>query len=118
LRQELVEKKLIMPILQNPPVHAGLPLLRDVLPASDLPLLTVVMAMETFGLPLIGPPNLPQDRIVELRRAFLQMCADSEYHTDAAKVGLPTDGAISGKRLDMMMPDLTDTEAPHISASP
>jgi hypothetical protein len=116
LREELVGKKLIMPILQNTLVHQGLPLLRDVLPASDLPLLTVVMAMETFGLPLIGPPNLPQDRIVELRRAFLQMCADREYHTDAAKVGLPTEGAISGDRLAMMMRDLTAAATPDVIA--
>ena len=49
LREELVEKKLIVPILQNTQVHPGLPLVRDVLPRADWPLLTVVMAMETFG---------------------------------------------------------------------
>ncbi len=67
LREELVDKKLIVPILQNTQVHAGLPLVRDVLPRSDWPLLTVVMAMETFGLPVIGPPNMPASLLRELR---------------------------------------------------
>ena len=92
LREELVEKKLIVPILQNTHVHPGLPLLKDVLPASDLPLLTVVMAMETFGLPLIGPPNLPGDRVLQLRRAFLQMCADRIIVLTLPKSDLPVDG--------------------------
>ncbi len=116
LREELVEKKLIVPVLQNTPVHAGLPLLKDVLPGSDLPLLTVVMAMETFGLPLIGPPNLPGDRVLELRRAFLQMCADRDYRADAAKVGLPADGVISGEKLAVMMRELTEAATPAVIA--
>ena len=116
LREELLEKKLIVPVLQNTPVHPGLPLLKDVLPASDLPLLTVVMAMETFGLPLIGPPNLPLDRVAELRRAFLEMCADPQYRADAVKVGLPAEGAIAGERLAMMMRDLVLASTPAVAA--
>lgn len=116
LREELVEKKLLVPILQNTNVHPGLPLVRDVLPASDRPLLTVVMAMETFGLPAIGPPNMPAERLSELRRAFVEMCADKEYHVDAAKVGLPVEGAISGEKLAEMMRELTEAATPEVIA--
>ena len=116
LREELVEKKLIVPILQNTQVHPGLPLVRDVLPRSDWPLLTVVMAMETFGLPLIGPPNLPAARLVELQRAFMQMCADPQYRADATKVGLPVDAAIPGDRLAMMMRELIQAATPAVVA--
>lgn len=116
LREELVEKKLLVPILQNTNVHPGLPLVRDVLPASDRPLLTVVMAMETFGLPVIGPPNMPAERLAELRRAVVEMCADKEYHADAAKVGLPVEGAISGEKLAEMMRELTEAATPEVIA--
>lgn len=116
LREELVGKKLIVPILQNTQVHPGLPLVRDVLPRSDLPLLTVVMAMETFGLPLIGPPNILPPRLAELRRAFMAMCADREYRADATKVGLPVDAAISGDRLAMMMRELIQAATPQVVA--
>jgi hypothetical protein len=116
LREELVQKKLIVPILQNTQVHPGLPLVRDVLPRSDWPLLTVVMAMETFGLPLIGPANIPAARVAELRRAFIQMCADPQYRTDATKVGLPVDAAIPGDRLAMMMRELIQAATPAVVA--
>ena len=116
LREQLLEKKLIVPILQNTQVHPGLPLVKDVLPASDLPLLTVVMAMETFGLPLIGPPNMPSADVAELRRAFLEMCADPEYRADAVKVGLPAEGAISGERLAAMMRGLMQAATPAVVA--
>src|SRR5258708_26099590 len=59
LRQELVEKKIIIPIMQNKPVHPNIPLLRDILPKSDGPLLTVLLALETFGRPVIAPPRVP-----------------------------------------------------------
>jgi tripartite-type tricarboxylate transporter receptor subunit TctC len=116
LREELLEKKLLVPILQNTNVHPGLPLVRDVLPVSDGPLLTVVMAMETFGLPVIGPPNMPAEPLAELRRAFLQMCTDKEYRADATKVGLPAEGAISGERLARMMRELIEAATPEVIA--
>ena len=116
LREELVDKKLIVPILQNTNVHPGLPLVREVLPRSDWPLLTVVMAMETFGLPAIGPPNMPAARLAELRRAFTQMCADPQYRADAVKVGLPTDAAIPGDRLAVMMRELIQAATPAVVA--
>jgi hypothetical protein len=103
-------------VLQNTPVHAGLPLVRDVLPKSDWPLLTVVMAMETFGLPVIAPPNTPPDRLAELRRAFLQMCDDRAYRMDAEKIGLPVGAPISGEKMAQMVRDLTAAATPAIVA--
>src|SRR5215471_12381893 len=55
LRKDLIAKNVISVILQNKPVHQGVPLLRDVLPKSDGPVLNLVMALETFGLPVIAP---------------------------------------------------------------
>ena len=116
LRQDLVEKKVILPILQNKPVHPGLPLIRDALPKSDGPLLTVVMALETFGLPLIGPPGIPADRLEILRHAFMEMCRDKEYQADAVKADLPVGNPLSGGQLAAMMNGLVATATPEIIA--
>jgi hypothetical protein len=116
LRQDLVAKKIIYPILQNKPLHPGLPLIRDVLPKSDGPLLTVVMALETFGLPVIGPPGIPADRLEILRKAFLDMCADKAYQADAVKADLPIGNPLSGAQLAMMMNELIATATPDVIA--
>ena len=116
LRQDLVEKKVIIPILQNKPVHPGVPLLRDVLPKSDGPLLDVVMALETFGLPLIGPPGVPAGRLEILRKAFMTMCDDREYRADAEKADLPVGNPLSGAELAAMMNRLVATATPELVA--
>ena len=116
LRRDLMEKKVIVPILQNKPIHPGVPLIRDVLPKSDGPLLTVVMAMETFGLPLIGPPGIPADRLETLRSAFLAMCRDKEYQADAVKADLPVGNPLSGAQLAGMMKELVMIATPEIIA--
>jgi hypothetical protein len=116
LRQDLVEKKVIIPILQNKPIHPGIPLIRDVLPKSDGPLLTVVMALETFGLPVIGPPGIPAERVDILRQAFLAMCNDKDYRADAVKADLPIGTPLGGAQLAGMMNDLVATASPAIIA--
>ena len=114
LRQELVEKKIIYPIMQNKPVHPNIPLIRDVLPKSDGPLLTVVMALETFGLPVIGPPGVPAERLDILRKAFVAMCGDKDYRADALKVDLPVGAPLEGGQLDGMIKELVATATPAI----
>ena len=116
LQQDLVEKKIIIPILQNKPVHAGVPLLGDVLPPSDGPLLTLVMAMESFGLPIIGPPGMPAERLDILRKAFLAMCGDRQYRADAVKADLPVGNPLGGPQLATMMNELVATATPEIIA--
>ena len=75
-RQDLIKNKIVVPILQNKQTLPGVPLVRDVLPPSQLPLLTLVLALENFGLPLVGPPGIPAERIAILRKAFIEMCDD------------------------------------------
>ncbi|HEX3484407.1 MAG TPA: tripartite tricarboxylate transporter substrate-binding protein [Micropepsaceae bacterium] len=116
LREELVARKIIQPILQNKPVHPGIPLIRDVLPKSDGPLLNVVMALESFGLPVIGPPGIPADRLEILRNAFLAMCRDHAFQADAVKADLPVGNPLSGAQLTTMMKNLVAASTPAIIA--
>jgi hypothetical protein len=116
LREDLVARKIIAPILQNKPVHPGIPLIRDARPKSDGPLLTVVMALESFGLPVIGPPGIPAERLDILRTAFLAMCRDKDFQADAVKADLPVGNPIGGAQLAVMMKELVATATREIIA--
>ena len=116
LREDLVSRKVIAPILQNKPVHPGIPLIKDALPQSDGPLLTVVMALESFGLPVIGPPGIPPERLEILRSAFLAMARDKDFQADAMKADLPVGNPIAGAQLATMMKELVATATPQVIA--
>jgi tripartite-type tricarboxylate transporter receptor subunit TctC len=113
-RQDLLQKKIVIPILQNKPTHAGIPLLRDVLPKSEEALLTLVLALENFGLPLVGPAGIPTDRVDILRQAFVAMCNDKDYQAEAAKVDQPIGAPLDGAQLTGMINDLAAAAAPEI----
>jgi hypothetical protein len=113
-RQDLLTKKIVIPILQNKPVHPGLPVLREVLPKSDAPLLKLVLALEDFGLPLVGPPGIPPVRLDLLRKAFLAMCADKDYQAEARKIDQPIGAPLDGAQLDAMVADLVAAATPDV----
>jgi hypothetical protein len=102
-RQDLIKKQVVVPILQNKQTLPGVPLVRDVLPASQLPLLTLALALENFGLPLVGPPGIPADRIAILRKAFIDMCNDGDYRAEAARIDQPIGAPLEGGVLETMM---------------
>jgi hypothetical protein len=72
------------------------------------------MALETFGLPVIGPPGIPADRLEILRSAFMTMCRDKDYQADAVKTDLPVGNPLSGAQLETMMKELVATATPPI----
>ena len=117
LRKDLIEKKTLLIILQNKPVHPGVPLLRDVLPMSERPVLNLVMALETFGLPVVGPSGIPPDRLAVLRDAFVAMCNDKQYQDEAGRVGLPFGAPLNGAQVATMMNELKASATPDIVAA-
>jgi len=115
-RKDLIERKIISIILQNKPEHPGVPLLRDIIPASDHKVLDLVMALESFGLPVMGPPGIPPERLEMLRTAFLAMCNDAEYRAEAQRVDLPVGMPLSGARVATMMNELKASATPEVVA--
>jgi hypothetical protein len=105
-RQDLLKNKVVIPILQNKLTLPGIPLLRDVLPKSEEALLTLVLALENFGLPLVGPAGIAAERVDILRKAFVAMCDDKEYQAEAAKVDQPIGAPLDGTQLTAMINDL------------
>jgi hypothetical protein len=113
-RQDLLKNKVVIPILQNKLTLPGIPLLRDVLPKSEEALLTLVLALENFGLPLVGPAGIAPERVDILRKAFIAMSEDKEYQTEAAKVDQPIGAPLDGAQLTAMINDLAAAATPDI----
>jgi len=116
-RHDLLEKKIVSPVLQSRPVHPGMPVLGDVVPESQRPLLMMLEAPEDFGLPLVGPSGIPEDRVAILRKAFLAMAADPDFQADAIKAEQPVGAPIDGARLQAMIQELARAATPDIVAA-
>ena len=115
-RQDLLAN-VVVPILQSKSGVAGLPLLRDVLPAREGPLLDLVMGTDSFGLPLVGPPGMAAEPTAILRQAFLDMVADPDYRADALKADLPIGAPIAGAELAAMIGEIATSATPEVVAA-
>jgi tripartite-type tricarboxylate transporter receptor subunit TctC len=116
-RPDLIANRFIVPIMQSKPVLLNLPVVRDVLPPSQGPLLTLVMGTDSFGLPLVGPPGIPPERSDILRKAFVEMTADKDYQADAVKADLPVGTPLDGAQLAAMINELAASATPDIIAA-
>jgi hypothetical protein len=116
-RQDLIKNKVVIPVLQNKLTLPGVPLVRDVLPPSQHSLLTLVLALENFGLPLVGPSGIPPDRLAILRQAFIDMCNDAEYRAEAARIDQPIGAPLEGGVLEAMMKELVAGVTPDVMAA-
>src|SRR5438477_511359 len=70
-RTELFSK--VAPVVQTGQAWPGVPHLRDVVRYSHRPIVDLVMAPDSIGVPLVGPAGIPADITEILRRAFLTM---------------------------------------------
>ena len=84
--------------MQTGSTRAGVPHLRDVVRASHRPIVDLVMAPDSIGVPLVGPAGIPADVTGILRKAFLAMAHDKDYQSDAERVELPVGSPIDGAR--------------------
>jgi tripartite-type tricarboxylate transporter receptor subunit TctC len=108
--------KQVTPIVQSAPRYPGLPLLRDIIRPEHRSLLDLVMATDTFGVPIVGPPGVPAEQTAILRKAFLAMAQDADYQADARRVELPVGSPIEGAKLAAMMRVLAAATTPEVIA--
>jgi hypothetical protein len=87
------------------------------MPERVRPLLMLLEAPENFGLPLVGPPGIPAERVAILRQAFLAMAADPDYQAEAAKAEQPVGAPIDGVQLAAMIGELAKAATPDIVAA-
>ena len=113
-RSDLAAKMAVL--VQTAPTRAGVPLLRDVVRASQQPVVDLVQAPDSIGLPLVGPAGMPAEATAVLRQAFLAMAADKDYQVDAERVDLPVGQPIEGARIAQMVAALAAGATPEVIA--
>jgi tripartite-type tricarboxylate transporter receptor subunit TctC len=108
--------KQVTPIVQSSVRYQGLPLIRDVIRLEHRPVLDLVLATDTFGVPIVGPPGIPAEQTATLRQAFMAMAQDKDYLADARRVELPVGRPIEGGKLAEMMRALAAATTPEVIA--
>jgi hypothetical protein len=103
-------------LVQTAPTRPGVPLLRDVVRASQQPIVDLVQAPDSIGLPLIGPAGMPAEVTAVLRQAFLAMAADRDYQAEAERVDLPVGQPIEGSRIAQMIAALAAGATAEVTA--
>jgi tripartite-type tricarboxylate transporter receptor subunit TctC len=116
-RPDLIENRIVVPIMQTQPVFKDLPLVRDAVRPGDHALLDLVLAGEAFGVLLVGPPAIPAERIAILRRAFSAMSEDQEFQAESARMDVPRGAPLDGAQVAAMMAQLVRTTTPEIAAA-
>ena len=113
-RPDLVEKRVVVPILQSKRMVAGMPVLADLVPAKDQAVLSLFTAYDDTGLMVVGPPGVPTDRLEILRKAFIEMRNDADFHRDAATAGEPVGAPIPGPELEKTIARLAEAATPEV----
>jgi hypothetical protein len=100
LRSDMIASGAIVAVFQVMAIEPGVPLL-DGLVTDDREkaLLEMLSAPQRLGLPLIGPPGVPDDRTQILRRSYLNMVASADYQVEAMKRGLDMGQPNTGEEL-------------------
>jgi tripartite-type tricarboxylate transporter receptor subunit TctC len=104
LRPDIVASGIVNAIVQSADVFPKVPVLSDVVAdARTRALLGLVTTPSHVGLPLLGPPGIPADRLEVLRRSYMRLMQDKEYQAEAEKRGLPAGRAIPGAELQKII---------------
>jgi Tripartite tricarboxylate transporter family receptor len=104
-RPDLVDKAVIR-LFQTLPQIKDLPLLEDVISKEARSLLKMLNAPSVTGMPLVAPPDVPQERAAILRVAFMAMARDPRFVAEADSIGEPTESPIDGERLRALNADI------------
>jgi tripartite-type tricarboxylate transporter receptor subunit TctC len=100
LRSDMIASGAIVPVFQVMAIEPGLALLDDLVTDDrEKALLEMLSAPQRLGLPVIGPPGVPDDRTQILRRSYLTMVASADYQVEAMKRGLDMGQPNTGEEL-------------------
>jgi tripartite-type tricarboxylate transporter receptor subunit TctC len=100
LRADLIASGALVPVFQVMAFEPGVPLLDEfVADPKEKALLDLLSAPQRLGLPLIGPPGVPDSVTRVLRQSYLNMVASKEYQDEAIKRGLDVGQPNTGEEL-------------------
>jgi tripartite-type tricarboxylate transporter receptor subunit TctC len=84
-------------------VPFALDLLKD--KPDDYKLMEIASAALSLGRPFAAPPDVPEDRLAVLRKAFSETFTDQEFLADCTKQGLECDSPSTGEELQKIVND-------------
>lgn len=103
-RADLIASGAVKAIVQSHDAFPGVPTLSDVVvDANARALLGLVTAPNQIGLPLLGPPGVPPERLDVLRASYMRLMEDKDYRAEADKRGLPVGRALAGDELHKLI---------------
>src|SRR5215471_17242286 len=70
---------------------------------DDRLLMQASSAPQALGRPLLLPPDVPADRIADMRKALADTFADKEFQADAEKIGLIVNAPQTGEQLQKVI---------------
>jgi tripartite-type tricarboxylate transporter receptor subunit TctC len=114
-RPDLIASGAVRPLVQTFKVYPDVPLLADVVSDPNArALLGLVTTPSHIGLPLLGPPGIPKERLDALRASYSRLMDDKEYRAEADKRGLPVGRALSGDELHRLIVQSLSQVAPRV----
>jgi tripartite-type tricarboxylate transporter receptor subunit TctC len=103
-RPDMIAAGTVRPLVQSDKSLPNVPLLADVLTRADArALLALVTTPSEIGLPLLGPPGIPPERLDVLRQSYAQLMQDADYRAEAEHRGLPVGRALGGAELQALI---------------
>jgi tripartite-type tricarboxylate transporter receptor subunit TctC len=103
-RPDMTASGLLRPLVQSYQSLPNVPVLGDVVSNADArALLGLVTTPSQIGLPLLGPPGMPSDRLEILRQSYNQLMDDETYRSEAERRGLPVGRAVNGPELQALI---------------
>lgn len=98
-RADLIESGTLVPIASLN-VHDELPRVSEYLSDENAQIVNNISSLGgRVGLMMVGPPNMPEDRVKALRAAYDAMVKDPEWIEAANAISVPTGAANSGEAL-------------------
>ena len=113
-RPQWLEEKRINILLQlatrADPDLPNIPLVMDLAKDEEQrQILTLLFADQEMGRPLVGPPEMPNERVADWRAAFDATMVDPDFLAEAVKLKLTVDGPISGAEVEKIVQRLYAT---------
>jgi tripartite-type tricarboxylate transporter receptor subunit TctC len=71
-------------------------------------ILRIIFARQVMGRPFLAPPNVPQDRVAALRKAFADTMQDKDFLAEAQKIDLEIN-PVSGEEVQKLVDEAYDT---------
>jgi len=95
--------------LQKHPDLPDVPLITDLAKTEEQrAILRLIFARQPLGRPFLAPPDVPQDRVAALRKAFMETMKDKEFLGEATKAQLEIT-PVSGEEVQRLVAEVYRT---------